>query len=233
MPEFDPRGAFRAGAALLDVALAAAAAIVPQLPKVPAGDLTRVYLHQSAEEYGCVDGAYHAVIALRDGAWKIELSHDVRDNARSTFAANYAANTYCRNRGAIGIAIDGLIGAQVSPNDFGSEPIQMHEVEFLCAAAAAFCAAYDIDATALSHDGNAYDGEPTILTHAEAANRPGSPAQYARYGPPPLGDSERWDLSTLVAAPAGVVVTADHAAIVGDELRARIHAYKIRLLSAP
>jgi len=229
---FDPRGPFRADAPILDLALTAAAAVLSKLPKVAPGGLSRLYLHQTAEEYGCVSGAYHAVVAKPADGWQIVLSHDVRDNAFATFSPeNYAEHTYRRNTGAIGLALDGLIGAGVSPNDFGSEPIQMHEVEFLCAAAAAFCTAYEIDALGTSNDAFRpyYNGEPNILTHAEAANRVGNPPQYAAYGPQP-GTCERWDLATLIPAPAGYVVTDADASVAGDELRRRIHVYKTHLL---
>jgi hypothetical protein len=213
----------------LDVALTAAKGFLSELPAVPPGDLTRVYLHWSAEEYHCTDASYHAVVALSGDAWEIAYTHDVRKNAKSTFSeVNYAEATAGRNRGSCAIAIDGLIG-KFSPSDFGSEPIQMHEVEYLCAGAAAFCVRYGIDALGHATDddvyGGAFYGEPTILTHSEAANMVGVPPQYAAYGPAPIGTSERIDLACLVPAPPGEQVTPTHAYVVGTELRARIHAY--------
>jgi hypothetical protein len=230
---FDPRGSFRESAPLLDAATLAGRAFLETLPKVPDGDLTRVYLHQSAQEYGCADAAYHAVVSLRGGIWQIVPSHDVRTNARSTFSeVNYAPHTYHRNTGAVAIAVDGLIGSQVSQNDFGSEPLQMHEIEHLCAGAAAFCMAFGIDSGGLSYDADPYYGEPTILTHGEAANIVGAPPAYTPYGLPPIGTLERWDLTTLVPVPAGVMLSDAHAKIVGDELRGRIHYYAAALRAA-
>jgi hypothetical protein len=240
--DFNPLGSFAIDAPLNPKALSAGIAFRHTLPVLPPNDVDRIYLHQSAEEYGCVDDAYHAVVrldtAVAPDAWEIAPSHDVHDNARSTFSVtDYAEHTYCRNEGAVAIALDGLIGAQVSPNDFGSEPIQMHEVEFLCAGAAAFAVTFGIDTGGFSRSlgdarSRAYVGEPNILTHAEAANLPGSPVQYASYGPAPIGTVERWDLATLIAAPAGVLVTATHASIVGIALRKRIHLYAAAMKGA-
>ena len=233
---FDPRGAFRAEAAIDAGIVAIARAFMREIPHVVAGDITRGYLHQSAEAYGCVDGAYNAVIPLVDGKWAAVASHDIRKNARSTFDQNgYAAHTYHRNYGAFGIAVNGLDTPGASPTNFGADPLQLHAIDLMCAVAAAYCTSFGIDATGLSREAvppaSAFRDEPTILTHAEAANRPGNPAQYSAYGPAPIGDVERWDLATLVQAPASVQITADHATIVGNELRGRIHAYKLALAS--
>ena len=131
--------------------------------------------------------------------------------------------------GSVAIAVDGLSDPQVTPNDFGSDPLQMHEIEFLCAGAAAFCVRFGIDSGGISLASDPYYGEPNILTHAEAANLVGAPPAYTAYGPQPIGDVERWDLATLVPAPEGVLVTATHAGIVGDALRQRIHLYAAAL----
>jgi hypothetical protein len=228
--DFDPRGAFRAGAPIMLAAYNVVESFRRQIAPLPPGDITRIYLHQSAEAYGACDGAYNAVIPLVDGkTWAMRIAHDPHDNARSTFSADgYAEHTFHRNTGAIGIAVNGLDTPGANPNAFGQHPLQLHAIEFMCACAAAFAKVYGIDALGFSNDADhpEFANEPTILTHAEAANLPGSPPQYAPYGPQPIGDVERWDLATLVQAPPGVTITATHASIVGDELRRRIHDYK-------
>lgn len=229
MTGFDPLGPFDVNAPINKDALRSARVFCRYLPMVALDDISRVYLHQSAEAYGCIDGSYNAVIALVDGAWEIAASHTPRDNARSTLDADYARHTYYRNTGAVGIAINGLDTPGASPTNFGRDPIQLHSIEFLCAGAAAYCSAYGIDSLGVSYEDDPYKGEHTILTHAEAANLTGSPPQYDRYGPAPLGTVERWDLATLVQAPSSVLVTSDHASIVGDALRERIHKYKLNL----
>jgi len=233
---FSPLGAFRADAPLLPSACDAARHFLNEVPPLGRrGDISRIYLHWSVEAFGCIDALYHAVVALRDGAWVIAPSHDVRPNMLSSFSGDYAKNTYHRNRGSVGIAIDGLDGAGVTPYDFGSDAPQMHEIEHLCAGAAAFAAAYEIDALGISYaayDGDPYTGEPTIQTHAEAAHRPGNPPQYDPYfltDAPPDGDV-RWDLMSLVRLPAGVAPSFAMAVTTGDELRQRIHRYKLQLM---
>lgn len=163
-------------------------------------------LHWSVEDYGCVDGAYNLVIALKENAWTAEIATSPRLNASHPLPDGYAAHTFMRNSYACGIAVDGMVGATSS--DFGDEPIQLHEIEVLCATAAAVAQKYGIDTT------ERYNGLPAVFTHAEAA----------------IADDyfgERWDLARLHAS--DLPLTEIEARATGDLLRRRAHDYKIAL----
>lgn len=229
---WDPRGTFRSNQPVLPGAMEAGKAFLQKIPHGKPKDITRIYLHQSAESYGCSDAHYNSVIVIANDGWQIRTPNDPRHNMRSSFGSfRYAQHTFRRNLGAVGIAINGLDTPEVTPYDFGPDPLQMHAVEYMCVAAAAYAIAYDIDAQGIADDNHYFDGEPTILTHSEAGNFVGEPRQYLAYGPRP-GTGERWDLLVLAPPPASadVVLTSEHAGIVGRELRARIHVLKGMLL---
>jgi hypothetical protein len=117
-----------------------------------------------------------------------------------------------------------MVGATTT--NFGPEPVTKLMIEYLCAANAAVAKKYGIDLSGLSTHAP-YTGEPTLLTHAEAADRVGSPQQYSAYGPG--ATSERWDLASLVALPQGVSLSDAMAKATGDAIRARSHLYKAAL----
>jgi hypothetical protein len=236
-----PLGNFNPNAPVDPLILAASKAFMLTLPDVNMGnrdgqkwydaskpyadpDLTRIYLHWSVQGMCAVDAAYNFVITEKDGHYAINHSTDVRKNARSTFdEVNYATHTYHRNTGGIGIALDGMDGATAS--NFGQDGVTVTGLTYLCAAAAAVAAKYDIDISGLSLDSDPFYGEISTLTHAEAGNLTGAPAAYTPYGPAPIGDVERWDLAAFVPG----TVNVDSAKTCGDALRQLAHAYKLEL----
>ncbi len=189
-------------------ALEQARTLFAALPALESGEsLVHTYLHWEVEKYGCVDAQYNIVIALLNGAWVAKIATSPRANAIQVGdGAPYAAHTYHRNSHAVGIAVSGMVDATAS--DFGAAPIQMHELEVLCAANAAVAKRYGIDLN------GKIDGEPTCMTHAEAAIVDGY------FG-------ERWDLARLV--PSGDPLTPDEARANAALLRFRSHEYKLAL----
>jgi len=219
--DFDPLGGWDVRAPLLPEALAAGIAYERELPSIRPHDVDRGYLHVSAGPEDVCFGEYTANVTLRDDRWTIVPTHDPRKNALSTFDdADYAAATYHRNKGSWSICADAMLEAD--PHRFGADALQLHQVEHVCAAAAALCVAYGIDPLGLSLRAP-YAGEPTVLTHAEAADRVGVPGQYEAYGPSKT--CERWDFLSLVPLPADVEPSAAIARRTGDGLRTRIAAY--------
>jgi hypothetical protein len=117
-----------------------------------------------------------------------------------------------------------MMGADV--HNFGICPVQMHQLEFLCAAAAAFCVKYGVDTngtvvtgwTHTDNDGNPVNtaGEHNLLTHAECAVIDAYP-------------SERWDLGSFIPLPAELDLTTAMRSACGDALRARAHLYAAAL----
>lgn len=178
-------------------------------------------MHWEVEPYVDVDPAYNGVVPLLGGAWKMALSTDPRNQVAGLNDNPEASHTWHRNTGAVGLAIAGMSGA--STTDFGPYPVQVHQLEFLCAMAAAFAVEYGIDAAGTvpapgsDHaDNNGANvnttGEHTILTHGECAVIDAYP-------------TERWDLGSFVPLPAGVSLTPAMRSQCGDALRARIHGY--------
>lgn len=183
------------------------------LPVLSAGFINRIYEHWSVEQWGCVDGAYNAVVDLRDGKWRILVSHDIQTNAVGDQNTE-AAHTYHRNSHAFGIAINGLVGAGV--HDFGADPVYLRELETLTAGVGAIALKYNVDI------GGMVNGEHTVMTHAEAAI-------LDSYFPGDGDPDSRWDLSIFEALPAGVDLTKDMARASGQKLRDRARQYKIAL----
>jgi hypothetical protein len=205
-------------------ALAAGRTFMNSLPDIPPGLITHCSLHWAATPYGWAltrngqGGTIpYQVVADLDAAGNTILvsgmspSANARDiPASATADVDYCASTYHRNSHGVAASISAMVGA--GPHSFGLNPIDIHLVEYMCAGAAALCAKYGIDASAPQ---NCY-------THAEAAI-------WDSYF---LGDDPdcRWDLATLEATDADIATLKVTATSVGDQLRARIHAYKISLL---
>jgi hypothetical protein len=183
-------------------------ALLKALPPLASGQsIGRIYDHWTVEAYGCVDGSYNIVIALEGGVWAPKIACSPTNNAVQVgSSAPYAAHTYHRNSHAIGIAVNGMAGATTS--NFGDAPIQIHEIEVLCATNAAVALAYHIDLA------GSIDGEHTVMTHAEAALADGY------FG-------ERWDLARLHASSAPLSAAEAHTN--ADLIRTRSHEYKLFL----
>jgi hypothetical protein len=221
---FNPLGAFDIAQDPDPGALAAASILVAQLPDVPGGSLERIYDHWTVGHYNQNFDHYNVSVRFDGSHFHLDVTHDLQDNARGVNDNAPAAHTYRRNTGAVGITVDGMLGASV--HNFGPEPITTLMMEYLCAANAAVAHKYGIDLAGMS--GTApYTGEPTLLTHAEAADRIGHPAQYDPYGPG--STAERWDLCSLISLPSGVSLSAAMATMTGDAIRERSRKYKIAL----
>jgi hypothetical protein len=220
---FDPTNGF-GGGALLDEALDAGKALMAALPTIAPGLLTRGYLHWAVSPYDSTFSDYNGMVILKDGRWALVVTHDPRDNAPGLNNNAEASHTWHRNTGAFGISIAGMMGADV--HNFGVCPVQMHQLEYLCACAAAFCVKYGIDtngnvtngSTHTDNDGNPVNttGEHNLLTHAECAVIDNYP-------------SERWDLGSFIPLPSGVELTTEMRASCGSVLRARTHLYAAAL----
>lgn len=225
---FNPLGNFDPNAEVNPVIVAAAKKFASSLPTVPAGSLKRLYYHWTVAPMGMCFADYNVEALFANGKWQLKMTHDPRDNAPGLDNNAVASHTYKRNTGAVGIAITGMDGAGVGVHNFGSDPVTVSGLTWLCAGAAALCHAYGIDVSGTS-SGTPYGGEPNLLTHAEAANHPGSPQQYTPYGPPPIGTTERWDLASFAPLPSGVELTNDMATICGNALRKLTRTYKLAL----
>jgi hypothetical protein len=122
---------------------------------------------------------------------------------------DYCASVYRRNSRGVAASMSAMAGA--IPADFGTAPITPALIEFMCAGAAALCAAYGIDAR----------DPQACYTHAEAAIWDG----YF------LGDEDdsRWDLAILEPYAGDIASLKRLVPATGDRLRARIHAYRQKL----
>lgn len=225
---FFPLGNFDTSARIEQKIIAIASRLFDTLPKLPHGDITRIYLHWSVEAMGCKDAAYNVVVERYNNQYEMNVTHDPRDNARSTFQDEcYAKHTAWRNYGAVGVALNGMDGA--TEQNFGPDSVTVAGLTYLCAATAAVACRYGIEIDGSSHDLDRpeYDGEWPVLTHAEAANLPGNPVHsgaYA-YGPGPVGSLERWDLAAFTPGP----VTAFTANLCGAALRTVARKYRAYL----
>jgi hypothetical protein len=237
---FNPLGAFKLDESIDPAIVDAARAFMKTLPSVSAGnrtdsgtyedpDITRIYAHWSVAGMCSEFADYNVMILEKAGHYEIVTTHDVRDNARSTLSANYAAHTYHRNTGAIGICLAGMDGA--TPQNFGPDPVTVTGLTWLCAAIAACAKKYDIDISGTRLDENPFYGEMNVLTHAEAAHYPGSPAAYEPYfwTDTPSDGNTRGDLSIFTPLPAGVEMSFAFATECGDALRETAHRIKLAL----
>lgn len=180
------------------------------LPALGDGEkISRIYYHWTVEGQGACDGAYNIVCPLIGGLYRATIATSPRLNATNPVQDGYAAHTWQRNSNAVGIAVNGMDGANVGPSNFGDDPVQMHAVEVLCAAGAAVALKYGLDASSQLDN-----GEFTIETHATVAVYDG----YA---------DERWDLARFHADPAPLT-NAERTASAAL-LRARTHQYKYAL----
>jgi hypothetical protein len=148
-----------------------------QLPDIAPGLITRGYFHWAVAPFGHEFADYNAMVDLKGGKWVLVITHDPRDNAPGLSNNAVASHTWHRNTGALGVSIAGMDGATVS--NFGPDPVELHELHYLCGAMAAICKKYGIDALGkvvhgsvhVDDNGNAVDttGEYNLLTHAECA----------------------------------------------------------------
>lgn len=221
MSAFSPLGKFVPTAPLNEEALEEGRSLLARLPEVPPGAIDRLYGHWTVGHYNQNFSDYNIAVRYDGQSFHLDIVGDPQDNARNVNSTPAHAHTYMRNTGALGICTDDMAGA--TENDFGPEPVTLMTLEYLCAGIAAAAKCYDIDLNGLSTRGP-YAPEPNFLTHAEAGDRVGSPAQYRPYGP--ASTSERWDLSSFVAFPPGQHATGATAYACGSALRIRAHAYK-------
>lgn len=221
---FNPLGAFNPAAPVDQGALAEGRRYAAALPACPPHSLRRIYGHWTVGHFGQDFPDYNGSVSFDGTHFHLHIPHDPRDNAIGVNNNAPASHTFHRNTGAFGIATDDMVFA--NEHNFGPEPLTMAALEYLCAGVAAVALKYGIDLTGTSTDAP-YAGEPTFLTHAEAADRPGVPPQYAAYGPG--STSERIDLASFVPAPAGESFTAQTATACGNALRQRAHLYKLAL----
>lgn len=225
---FNPLGNFKPDALLNGGVVGAACAFAQELRSrypCPLGSMQRIYRHWSVGHLAEDFPDYNGSLAFSGGHFRYVVTHNPQDNAIGVNQNEPASHTYHRNTGAFGIATDDMVFA--TTHDFGDEGVTLMAVEFLCAGVSAVAAAYNIDLAAPVAHGP-FSGEPAVLTHAEAADRPGSPAQYAPYGPG--STCERWDFATLVPLPEGISLSSEMANMTGAALRTREHAYKVEIV---
>jgi hypothetical protein len=221
---FNPLGNFKPNAAIVPGILDKAKSFYAKLPECTSGGLRYIYLHWTVGSMGeCFDD-YNVETPYANGDYYFAMTHSPLDNDATGSMQNYAAHTFHRNTGGIGVAITGMDGATV--NNFGDDGVTVTGLTYLCAAAAVVAAKYGIDVAGTKADGF-YAGEHTVLTHAEAADLVGNPPQYEPYGP--LNGATRWDLCSFVAVPEGESLPPAH--VCGDALRSLIHSYKEALLA--
>lgn len=201
--------------------LAKAVALVKALPPLENGETIEVfYTHWTGGCYTGGDAAYNLSVVLDDAGtdWDMIVSHSPLANARqippdAQANVDYAAHTYGRNSHALGFTVDAMFEA--TPHDFGKYPVQLHQLEHLCAMVAAAGAAYHVDVA----DAN------TNMTHAEAAILDG----YFITDEPDDGVT-RWDLERFTASETEP--SKGEAKVSGQELRRRAHLYKLAILEA-
>lgn len=221
---FNPLGAWSASGPLNTTAIASAVVFYRKLPILSNGFLDRMYNHWTVGHYDQDFSDYNACIRFADGHFFIDLTHDPLGNATGD-EATMASHTYRRNSHAFGISTDDMVGA--TQHDFGPEPLTVMTLEFLCAANAAAAMKYGID-LAGKCTRVPFVGEPNLLTHAEAANTPGSPPLYANY----YVTGERWDLASEAPLPDGMTTNNIDPSVMGNAIRARSHDYKLAVAKA-
>ena len=161
----------------------------------PSG-LHRIVLHWPVSGKGASASDlehYHAVIThdmrVVLGWLKPEANADTRDG-------QYVAHTRGLNAGSIGIAIDGMVGAQERPFDPGPAPFTRAMLDLLAETVADMCLTYDIPVSRW-----------TVLSHAEVQ--------------PTLGVWQRgkWDIAWI----PGMTAPGDPVAV-GDVIRDMVRA---------
>ena len=154
--------------------------------------LHRIHWHWTAGAYGDIAMERRAYNGLIDQHGN-RVDGEFRFEAQARYQVGRAAShTLNANPGAIGLACDGMTGAQERPFDAGSAPLTTDMVWELCEWTAELCHAYDIPVTKWS-----------TLSHAEVQ--------------PTLGIWQRWkwDITWL----PGMDGPGDPIAV-GDRLRA-------------
>jgi hypothetical protein len=228
---FDPLGSFDPAAAIAPELLVGARDYADALPTCPPGSLVGGYWHWTVGHAGQDFPDYNGSVALVDGKFALHQPHDCRDNAIGVNNNAPASHTWLRNTGAFGFATDDMVFG--GEHDFGPEPLTIATLWWLCAGSAAVSKKYGLDVagtkSSSAYDGGRYNGEPTWLTHAEAAVRGGNPADPSWYNYGPSGTVERWDLSTFVPLPSGIVVTDAMATVCGNALREATRRIKVLL----
>ncbi len=161
----------------------------------PSG-LHRIILHWPAGARGVIEEErrhYHLIVGhdlqVYAGHLAPEANADCSDGV-------YAAHTRALNTGSIGVALDGMAGAQERPFDPGPAPITWEQIKVMAPLVADLCLTYDIPVSRYS-----------VLTHAEVQ--------------PTLGvwQRQKWDITWLpgMSSPGDTIE-------VGDDLRRRISA---------
>jgi hypothetical protein len=207
---------FNPSSPLDTLALGASFDFSTRLPVLGTGQaITHLYLHWSATGYSGSLCEYNALVSLRsaDKAWVCNIETDPRLNATEPPQLGYAAHTWQRNGHAFGLCVEAM--ANATPSNFGDSPITLEEIETLCACAAVVCLKYHIDSVA---------DPKLVMTHAEAAIIDG----YFILDQT-LDGVTRWDLARLTAS--DTPITRQEAVSNGNKLRARIHEYKLNLMS--
>jgi hypothetical protein len=198
------------------------------LPSCPDGTILAGYWHWTVGHSDQDFPDYNGAVAYDGKNFGLHIPHTPLDNANGV---NEASHTWLRNTGAFGFATDDMVFA--SEHDFGPEPLTIATLWWLCAGSAAVSKKYGIDVAGTKQSANyesgRYNGEPTWLTHAEAAVRGGSPPDPAWYNYGPSGTCERWDLSVFTPLPSGLVATDAMATICGNALREATRRIKVLL----
>lgn len=161
-----------------------------------ASGLHRVIMHWPVSGEGASGSDrqhYHLVVThdltVVDGYLKPEANANTGDG-------QYVAHTRALNTGSIGVAVDGMIGAQERPFKPGAAPFTMPMVQLMAQTVADLCLTYDIPISRY-----------TVLTHSEVE--------------PTLGVWQRgkWDINWLpdMDEPSDAIE-------VGDRIREMIRA---------
>src|ERR1700685_4524007 len=101
---FSPLGNFKADAPVQEEVVEAAKNFVAALPVIPAGLITRIYLHWCVAPLDAEFVDYNAEAEFADGKHFLHITHDPRDNAPGLNNNSEASHTWNRNTGALGIA---------------------------------------------------------------------------------------------------------------------------------
>ncbi|MBC5805615.1 MAG: hypothetical protein ACR2KS_10080 [Candidatus Eremiobacter antarcticus] len=191
---------FDYAAPLDQVALDAAAGFHRLLPDLKPGMyFDHIVLHWSAEEYHCTSGSYNAMIVLDDDN-DSWLPKITHDPLDN--AVKIADGPYAAH--TLGRNSHGLGISVAATGTEGGSPLQYHQLDMLLATAAAVGRKYNVQV-----------GEQrSLYTHAECAVWDGYP-------------NERIDLGRV--DPSNAPLTVQERFSTGNALRARCHAYGVRL----